>query len=517
MTSIKRALISCTNKDGLADFAKGLQGLKIQILSTGGTAKLLSDNNITVTEVSDHTGSPEILDGRVKTLHPKIHGGLLYRRDLETHQQQVQDNNIDPIDLVVVNLYEFEKTVAKDNVAFEDAIENIDIGGPSMLRSAAKNHNDVLVVVDPNDYHDVLERIKNNDITPSFRQKMALKVFQKTAAYDSAISQYLKEQIEPESFSQDLSITFSKKQDLRYGENPHQKAAFYQKKTEYGLPQAKQLQGKELSFNNILDLNAAYQCCLEFNTPACVIVKHCNPCGVATHADLSQAFKNARSGDPVSSFGGIVSFNQTVDGKTALCLAETFFECIIAPDFNDEALEILKKKKNLRLLKLNPFSKQNKSFDIRKVSGGVLWQENDQQLKAAQDCDVATKLKPSAEQLASLDFAWRVVKHVKSNAIVFAGATQSYGIGAGQMSRVDAVKLACQKANESFDGQNILQNAVMASDAFFPFRDGVDEAAKMGIKAIIQPGGSMRDQEVIDACDEHGITMVFTGMRHFKH
>lgn len=517
MTSIKRALISCTNKDGLVDFAKGLNDLGVQILSTGGTAKLLLDNQIEVTEVSDFTGSPEILDGRVKTLHPKIHGGLLFRRDLETHQQQIKDNNIEPIDLVVVNLYEFEKTVSKNDVTFEQAIENIDIGGPSMLRSAAKNHKDVLVVVDPSDYSLVLEHLKNNSVTNDLKKQMALKVFEKTAAYDAAISKYLKEQINPNEFSDSLSLGFQKTQNLRYGENPHQKACFYQSPGEYGLPQAKQLQGKELSFNNILDLNAAYETCLEFNDPACVIVKHCNPCGLATDTNLCDAFKKARAGDPVSSFGGIVAFNNEVDEDTARCLAETFFECILAPSFSEAALGVLQKKKNLRLLTLNPFKKDQSSFDLRKVKGGLLVQGSDKALKPANQAEVVTNTKPTTEQLASLDFAWRVVKHVKSNAIVFAGKTQSYGIGAGQMSRVDAVKLANQKANESFAGQNILDGAVMASDAFFPFRDGVDEAAKMGIKAIIQPGGSMRDQDVIDACNEHGIAMVFTGMRHFKH
>lgn len=521
MSKAKRALISCTNKEGIADLAQFLVHHGIEILSTGGTAKIIKDSGIAVTEVSDYTGSPEILDGRLKTLHPKIHGGLLAVRSNEKHQTQMQENNIQPIDLVIVNLYEFEKTIANKDCDLATAIENIDIGGPTMLRSAAKNYKDVAVVIDPSDYPELKLQIENGNITEDFKFRLAAKVFKSTAQYDTAISQYLAQQTSDQmvsSFKDNINISLQKIQDLRYGENPHQKAAFYkEKEATSGIVNAKQWQGKELSFNNILDIESAYNCCREFKDPACVIVKHLNPCGVAIGQDLSQAFMRARAGDPVSCFGGIVALNQKVDQQTALNIAETFFEAVIAPSYTPEALELFKQKKNLRIMTLDNFNDIPKALDYRRIGGGLLVQDADTEMADVSSCQVVTKRQPTEQELKDLDFAWRVVKHVKSNAIVFAKDDQSLGMGAGQMSRVDSVKIAGRKANESFEGQNVLENAVMASDAFFPFRDGIDTAAKMGIKAIVQPGGSMRDNEVIEACDEHGITMIFTSMRHFRH
>lgn len=522
MNKIKRALVSCTDKSGLVEFVKFLVSEGVEILSTGGTAKLLRDNGLSVKDVSEYTGFPEIMNGRVKTLHPKVHGGLLALRDNSDHQKQMQQNDIQDIDMVVVNLYAFEDTVAKPDVTLEDAIENIDIGGPSMLRSAAKNYKSVTVVTDPKDYPCLQDEIKDKGNTSlETRKKLAVKVFGKTANYDQAIFNYLSAQDEKENkLREQISISLEKVQDLRYGENPHQKAAFYNVKgsTYEGFAAAKQLQGKELSFNNILDTEAAYQCCAEFKDIACVIVKHNNPCGVAVSNTLSDAFLKARAGDPVSSFGGIVALNRKVDGETALIMAETFFEVIIAPGYEKEAFDIFSRKKNLRLLELSNFGARDAdSLDIRFVNGGVLVQDRDLEMVDLSTCPVPTKRKPTAEELEALKFVWRVGKHVKSNAIVFGKGQQVLGVGAGQMSRVDSVKLAAMKAKEHFKSEDVLKGAVVASDAFFPFRDNIDQMAKHGIAAIVQPGGSVRDQEVIDACDEYNMAMVFSGMRHFKH
>lgn len=526
MTKIQRALISLTDKTGIVDFAKFLIERDVEILSTGGTAKLLRENGVRVKDVSEHTGFPEMLDGRVKTLHPKIHGGILGVRDNPEHRTQMAEQGILPIDLVVVNLYAFEKTVAKDDCTLEDAIENIDIGGPAMLRSAAKNHRDVAVVIDPADYTRVMDEIRaTGGVADATRFALAQKVFQTTAAYDAAIAGYLTKQVSSKDKSQGefpnrLDFSFTKLQDLRYGENPHQQAAFYRYADQplAGISSAKQIQGKELSYNNILDSEAAYNCCLDFAGTACVIVKHNNPCGVATAERLSEAFVNARSCDPVSSFGGIVALNRSVDAKTALIMSETFFEVIIAPAYDAEALAIFKSKKNLRLLTLTDFTSPNKSdLEIRCVSGGVLVQDKDAKSVDVRAAKVVTKRAPTTNEWQSLEFAWKVAKHVKSNTIVFAKGTQTLGIGAGQMSRIDSARIAAIKAEDAFKDPKILKGAVMASDAFFPFRDGLDAGAKYGITAVVQPGGSVRDEEVIAAAEEYGIAMVFTGTRHFRH
>lgn len=525
MTQIKRALISCTDKSGILDLAKCLATHGTEILSTGGTAKLLRENGIAVKEVADYTGSPEILDGRLKTLHPKIHGGILGIRENTTHQKQMKDNGIGPIDLVVVNLYEFEKTIADPKCALDHAIENIDIGGPTMLRAAAKNYKDVLVVIDPTDYAELIRRIEAKELSEDFKFRLAVKVFQKTSQYDTAISAYLTKKLEavsisaaPTEFPQSFVPEFTKIQDLRYGENPHQKAAFYREAgATSGIVNAKQTQGKELSFNNILDLESAYACCKEFSAPACVIVKHLNPCGVAIGTQPSDAFLKAREADPVSCFGGIVAINREVDGETARHMCDTFFEAIIAPSYNNEAIDLFAKKKNLRVMTLANFGAKTASLDFRRVSGGLLVQDADIEMLDLAKCEAVTKRKPTAAEIEDLNFGWRVVKHVKSNAIVFAKNKQTLGVGAGQMSRVDSVKIAAIKAVENLKDKDILVKSIMASDAFFPFRDGVDLAIKHGITAIAQPGGSVRDQEVIDACNENNIAMIFTGMRHFRH
>lgn len=530
-TNIKRALLSCTDKTGLVEFARFLASQNIEIISTGGTARLLGENGIPVVEISAFTGFPEMMDGRVKTLHPKVHGGLLALRDHPEHQKAMHDHHIVPIDLVVVNLYAFEKTVAKEGVTLDEAIENIDIGGPSMLRSAAKNHKFVTVIVDPSDYARVRGAITTGSLSDSLRFELATKVFALTARYDTAITTYLNRHNPAHTASnnnkaekhQPDTVTFSltKIQDLRYGENPHQHAAFYRynnPRLAHGLVDAQQLKGKELSFNNILDTEAALTCCRDFDAPTCVIVKHNNPCGVASAERLSEAFLNARACDPVSSFGGIVVLNKDVDAPTALNLSETFFEVILAPDFSDEALKTLSVKKNLRLLKWPGFAEiLPATNDIRCVSGGFLLQDRDTKKIDVQSCRVVSRRNPTNEEWAGLEFAWRVVKHVKSNAIVYARGSQTVGIGAGQMSRVDSVKMAAMKARDAFGKTNILAGSVIASDAFFPFRDGLDEAAKSGTTAVIQPGGSVRDEEVIQAADEHNLAMVFTGVRHFKH
>lgn len=523
-TKIRRALLSCTDKTGLVDFAKFLQSQGTQILSTGKTAKTLREAGITVTEVSDATGQPELFDGRVKTLHPKIHGGLLFRRGQPDHEKQALEHHIEPIDLLVVTLYEFSKTVEK-GCTLSEAIENIDIGGPALLRSAAKNHESVTVICHPDDYSVVQEEIKKNGTTlASTRLRLATRVFAATSNYDHAISDYLqnlslqKSQESKTVFPDQLELSLQKIQDLRYGENPHQKAAFY-KTADAGLSQLVQHQGKELSFNNLLDTEAAYRCVLEFEEPACVVVKHNNPCGVAIGNDLLAAFTKAKACDPVSSFGGIIAFNRTLDQATAQKIGETFFEVILAPAFETAALATLADKKNLRLLSLeNFFANTTNSLDVRIMNGIALCQESDQsEDKISKIAHTVTDRAPTEQEWQDLQFVWSVAKHVKSNAIIFGKNGQTLGIGAGQMSRIDATRIAALKAQDAWQTATPLQGSVLASDAFFPFRDGLDAAAQHGITAVIQPGGSLRDNEVIAAANEHKIAMVFTGRRHFRH
>jgi phosphoribosylaminoimidazolecarboxamide formyltransferase/IMP cyclohydrolase len=523
MAKIQRALLSVSDKTGIADLAAYLVGHGVQILSTGGTEKLLRENRIPVTGIEDYTGFPEMMDGRVKTLHPKVHGGILNIRKDAAHQKAMAEHGILPIDLVVVNLYPFVQTVRKAGVALAEAIENIDIGGPSMLRAAAKNYQDVTVLVDPADYGRLKLELENRNFetTLNFRFEMAAKVFSFCAAYDGAISNYLTSLAEPlpqperGKFPATLNLQYRKIFDLRYGENPHQQGAYYaeERRDEPCVGNARQLHGKELSYNNILDLDGALETVKEFDRAACAIIKHSNPCGVAlTEGDVSQAFLLAQACDPLSAFGGIVAFNRAVTRAAAEEISKSFFEAVIAPDYESEALEILKAKKNLRLLKTLPIRRYEiGGWDMKKVVGGLLVQDRDVVAASAAEAKVVTKKKPTREEIEALDFAWKVVKHVKSNAIVYAARDRTLGIGAGQMSRVDAVKIGAQKAAASLKG------SVLASDAFFPFRDGVDFAAEAGVTAVIQPGGSVKDDEVIRAADEHGISMVFTGMRHFRH
>jgi phosphoribosylaminoimidazolecarboxamide formyltransferase/IMP cyclohydrolase len=518
MVKVKRALISVSDKTGILDFARELNKLGVQIVSTGGTAKLLRDNNIQVKEVSEYTGFPEMLDGRVKTLHPKIHGGLLALRDNPKHMQSLKEHDIGLIDMVVVNLYPFEKTTQKPNVTIEEVIENIDIGGPSMLRSAAKNHNDVAVICDPCHYSRVIDELKKNSgaLSGDLMRELAIEVFALTCRYDNTIHNYLKNYFyaQPESsgLPQELNLYFEKIQDLRYGENPHQKAAFYKEKGKTrGLINLKQLQGKELSFNNILDLNSAWELVREFSKPAAVIVKHNNPCGVAEDETLDKAFLAAYKCDPLSAFGGIVALDRKVDLKTAKVIAKSgFLECIIAPGFDKGVQDLFKDKKNLRLLELNDIEPIDEP-ELKRVSGGLLLQDKSLATLDVNNLKVATQKKPTKKELDSLIFGWKVAKHTKSNAIVLIRGTKTVGIGAGQMSRVDSVKIAKIKAGA------LSKNSYLASDAFFPKADAVIEAAKAGIKAIIQPGGSISDAEIIKACDKYKIAMVFTGIRHFKH
>ena len=511
---MKRALISVSDKTGIVELARDLTQLGVEIISTGGTAKLLKEQGIAVTGISEVTGFPEILDGRVKTLHPNIHSGLLAIRDKEAHQQQLKELNIEPIDLVVVNLYPFKETIRKEGVSYEEAIENIDIGGPTMLRSASKNHAFVTVVVDSADYAVVVEEIKaNGDTTLETRKRLAAKVFRHTAAYDALIANYLNEQV-GEEWSNQFTVTYDKLQDLRYGENPHQKAAFYKHPLakEGTLTTAEQLHGKELSYNNINDGNAALQMVKEFSEPAVVAVKHMNPCGVGIGQTILEAYEKAYSSDPVSIFGGIIAANRVIDKETALRMKELFLEIIMAPDFDEEALEVLKEKKNLRLLKLGEWKKENKpELRLTTVEGGLLVQEADTHQLTEGDLKVVTDRKPTEEELKQLLFAWKVVKHVKSNAIVLVKEDQTIGVGAGQMNRVGSAKIAIQQAGEKAVG------SVLSSDAFFPMKDTVEEAVKAGVTAIIQPGGSIRDQDSIEEANKHGIAMVFTGVRHFKH
>ena len=508
MAKIRRALISVHNKSGIAVFAKELATLGVEILSTGGTAKLLEKEGIKVKEVSDYTGSPEILDGRVKTLHPKIHGGILAKRDNKEHIKQTRDLGIDFIDMVVINLYPFEEVIKKPDVGLDEVIENIDIGGPTMLRSAAKNFQDVAVVSSPEDYDVIIKELKENggDISLETRKKLAAKVFGYTFRYDSIISSELNKRFNIKA--ETSSIIFQKLeklQQLRYGENPHQNAAFYGKTSKKSF---EQLGGKELSFNNILDLDAAWTAARDFSEPVAVIIKHTNPCGLACGKDLLSAYKKAHFCDPVSAFGSVVGFNGKVSKALAEEITKTFVEAVIAPEYEQDALVIFQKKENLRIIKMAAMSRQ---MDIRCALDGYLLQDKDYFKSEKKDMKITTQVKPTEDQWRDLLFAWKVAKNVKSNAIVLCKDSSTIGVGAGQMSRIDSMKIALSKACQSPKG------AVLASDAFFPFNDVVEEAAKAGISAIIQPGGSRRDQDSIDACNKHGIAMVFTGERHFRH
>ena len=520
MIKIKRALLSVSDKTGIADFALGLHNLGVEILSTGGTAKALQAAKIPVIEVSDYTGFPEMLDGRVKTLHPKIHAGLLALRDNPEHMQSLKERNIGLIDMLVVNLYPFQETTQKPGVSIEEVIENIDIGGPSMLRSAAKNYRSVAVVCNTNRYSLIVKELRENKggLSEKTLEELGIEVFKETSHYDAAIHRYLKAHIlEKESraggFPHCLSLTFVKLQDLRYGENPHQKAAFYREAYESkGLPGMKQLQGKELSFNNILDLNAAVNLVKEFALPAAVFIKHNNPCGAAENKDVLKSYRNARACDKLSAFGGIVALNREIDLALAKLIEKSgFLECIISPRFSLEALSVLKEKKNMRLLELPFLSENTEQLDFKRVSGGLLVQDEDALILDENNLRVVSKRKPTPKEMESLVFAWKVAKHTKSNAIVLAKGTRTVGIGAGQMSRVDAVFIAAKKADRLTAG------SVLASDAFFPKEDAIQLAAKYEIQAIIQPGGSLADSEIIKLADKHNIAMVFTGLRHFKH
>jgi len=522
MSRIQRALISVSDKTGIVPLAKALAEQNVEILSTGGTARLLADSGIKVLEVSSYTGFPEMLDGRVKTLHPKIHGGLLGRRDLPAHVAAMQSHGIPPIDLLVVNLYPFEQTVAKPGCTLEDAIENIDIGGPTMLRAAAKNHGSVAVVVDSADYEKLLAEMRANQgaVSAATRFALAVKVFEHTARYDGAIANYLGTigaDGARNAFPHTFNMQFVKAQEMRYGENPHQKAAFYVEAgaREASVATARQVQGKELSYNNVADTDAALECIKQFGDgPACVIVKHANPCGVAFGKSLGEAYDRAYATDPESAFGGIIAFNQELDGDTAKAIVERqFVEVIIAPKASAAASAAVAAKKNVRLLECGQWPATPAArLDFKRVTGGLLVQDAD--LLLYQDLKVVTKKRPSDAEMVDLLFAWKVAKFVKSNAIVYARDKMTIGVGAGQMSRVNSARIAAIKAEHA--GLEV-KGAVMASDAFFPFRDGIDQAAKAGIRAVIQPGGSMRDEEAIAAADEHGMAMVFTGMRHFRH
>jgi phosphoribosylaminoimidazolecarboxamide formyltransferase/IMP cyclohydrolase len=513
--AIKRALISVSDKSGIVEFAEKLSKLGVEIISTGGTKSLLEKSGVPVIGISEVTNFPEILDGRVKTLHPAVHSGLLAVRDSEEHQKQMKELGLDYIDLVVVNLYPFQETIAKKDVAYEDAIENIDIGGPTMLRSAAKNHAFVTVVVDANDYAAVINELEaGGDTTLETRKRLAAKVFRHTAAYDALISGYLSNQT-GDPMPERYTVTYEKLQDLRYGENPHQKAAFYKQPLagQGSITTAEQLHGKELSYNNINDANAALQILKEFSEPAVAAVKHMNPCGVGIGRNIFEAFKKAYEADPTSIFGGIVAANGVIDKDTAQLLHEIFLEIVIAEDFTKEALDILTQKKNIRLMKLGKIQPTAESVQhlITSVEGGMLVQESDVRQLTKDDLKVVTERQPSEEEWKQLLFGWKVVKHVKSNAIVLVKDNMTIGVGAGQMNRVGAADIAIRQAGDKAQG------SALASDAFFPMGDTVELAAKAGISAIIQPGGSIRDEESIKAANEHNIAMVFTGVRHFKH
>ncbi|MCG8668904.1 MAG: bifunctional phosphoribosylaminoimidazolecarboxamide formyltransferase/IMP cyclohydrolase [Pseudomonadales bacterium] len=517
---IKRALISVSDKTGIVEFASALADMDVEILSTGGTFKLLKDNDINAVEVSDYTGFPEMMDGRVKTLHPKVHGGILGRRGQD--DEAMNTHGITPIDMVVVNLYPFENTVANPDCDLPTAIENIDIGGPTMVRSSAKNHKWVTIVVNANDYDRVLSEMKENNgsVKDRTRFELALAAFEHTSAYDGAIANYLgtiEEDGSKSDFPNTFNTQFVKTQEMRYGENPHQKAAFYVEAnpSESGIGTAEQVQGKALSYNNVADTDAALECVKSFTAPACVIVKHANPCGVAIGNDINEAYEKAFQTDPTSAFGGIIAFNRTLDEKTARNIVDKqFVEVIIAPSVSEAAIAVVAEKKNVRLLSCGDWNERTPVLDYKRVNGGLLVQDRDDGLITEADLKVVTKRAPNEEEIRDLLFCWKVAKFVKSNAIVYAKAEQTIGIGAGQMSRVYSAKIAGIKAAD--EGLEV-KGSVMASDAFFPFRDGIDAAAEAGINAVIQPGGSIRDDEVIAAADEAGMAMVFTGMRHFRH
>lgn len=513
----KRALISVSDKTGIVEFASKLHQLGVEIISTGGTARVLREAGIPVTGVSELTGFPECLDGRVKTLHPNIHAGILAIRSNEEHMRQLSDLGIQPIDFVVINLYPFKETILKEDVKLEEAIENIDIGGPTLLRAAAKNSQDVVVVVDPDDYPKVIDELENKgEVSRQTKFSLAAKVFEHTAHYDALIAEYFRKQSDSEEYPELLTLTFEKVQSMRYGENPHQSAVFYREVGNYpgSLVNAKQLHGKELSFNNINDANGALSLLYEFDEPTVVAVKHANPCGVASAPTIYEAYKKAYEADPVSIFGGIVAANREIDRKTAEEINKIFIEIVVAPSYTEEALEVLIKKKNIRILQLEDIQgpRRKDVWDMKKVYGGLLvQQENYELLPELSDLKVVTEKKPTEKEMEDLIFAWKVVKHTKSNGIAIAKDKQSLGIGPGQVNRIWAAEQAIERSGDKVKG------AVMASDAFFPFPDCVEAAAKAGITAIIQPGGSIRDQESIDACNKYGIAMIFTGMRHFKH
>ncbi len=524
---IRRALISVSDKTGIVEFAQALAQRGVAILSTGGTARLLAEKGLDVTEVSDYTGFPEMMAGRVKTLHPKVHGGVLGRRGQD--EAVMAEHGIDPIDMVVVNLYPFAQTVANPDCLLEDAVENIDIGGPTMVRSAAKNHKDVTIIVNAHDYDRVIAEMDANDtsLTHATRFDLAISAFEHTASYDGMIANYFgtmvpsygenKEGDAESAFPRTFNMQFEKKQDMRYGENSHQNAAFYVEANpeEASVSTARQIQGKALSYNNIADTDAALECVKEFDQPACVIVKHANPCGVALGENILEAYDRAFKTDPTSAFGGIIAFNRELDAATATAITERqFVEVIIAPSVSAEAVEIVAAKKNLRLLECGEWSTKTTGFDVKRVNGGLLVQDRDQGMVSSDDLKVVSKRQPTEEELKDALFCWKVAKYVKSNAIVYSKGDMTIGVGAGQMSRVYSAKIAGIKAAD--EGLQV-EGCVMASDAFFPFRDGIDAAAEAGIKCVIQPGGSMRDNEVIEAADEHGMAMIFTGMRHFRH
>jgi phosphoribosylaminoimidazolecarboxamide formyltransferase / IMP cyclohydrolase len=518
MAKIQRAILSVTDKAGLVDFARKLERMGVELISTGGTARLLRDSGVRVKDISDLTGFPEMLDGRVKTLHPKVHGGILHRRENPVHRSAVAEHGIQPIDMVVVNLYAFEKTAAQPNVPFEDLVENIDIGGPSMIRSAAKNFQDVAVVTSPADYDALADEMgkSGGELSSATRWRLAQKAFATTAAYDTAIASTLERvnsnghfELKPATgFPANLRMSFQKVTDLRYGENPHQKAAMYSDGSVTGVANGKQLQGKELSYNNIVDLQAAWDLAQEFEEPVVAIIKHTNPCGTATGKTLLEAYKKALECDPVSAFGGVIGVNRVIDGAAAEEMAKLFLEVIAAPGFDPEAEAKFAAKKNLRLVQVTP---SDQKWTLKNVSGGMLVQDADIRPLTPADLKVVTKRQPTPEETRALLFGWKVCKHVKSNAILYVRDGQTVGVGAGQMSRVDSCKIGAMKA------QLPLKGTVAASDAFFPFPDGVEEIAKAGSTAIIQPGGSVRDQEVIEAADRHGMAMIFTGVRHFRH
>ncbi len=515
---VRRALLSVSDKTGIVELARSLHELGIELLSTGGTARLLAEHQLPVTEIADYTGLPEMMDGRVKTLHPKVHGGLLGRRGVD--DAVMAEHGIQPIDLLVINLYPFQQTVAKPDCSLEDAIENIDIGGPAMLRAAAKNHASVTVLIDPMDYSRVLDEMhaNGNKVSDRTRFSLAIRVFEHTASYDGAIANYFGRLVQPEDeqqFPRAITFQFQHSQGMRYGENPHQNAAFYVEThlAEPCIGTAVQLSGKALSYNNIGDTDAALECVKQFEKPACVIVKHANPCGVAESDDILAAYDHAYATDPESAFGGIIAFNRQLDAHTARTIIDRqFVEVIIAPSVSEEAAEIVAEKPNVRLLSCGQWQKPAYRLDLKRVNGGLLVQDAD--LTLYDTLEVVTTRQPDAQQMADLIFAWKVAKFVKSNAIVYCRDAMTIGVGAGQMSRINSARIAGIKAEQA--GLTV-EGSVMASDAFFPFRDGIDAAADAGIKAVIQPGGSMRDQEVIDAANEHGMAMVFTGMRHFRH